>query len=482
METLSEKLRNLETDGAYPFHMPGHKRQLDGAYRYDITEIEGFDNLNSPRGIIAEMNKSIADHYYSEVSFFTVNGSTCGNLSAISAVADMGDTILIARNCHKSVINAVILRKLNVEYINPKMYNDSLIGFVSVSSVMQAVTSLESRGTKPKAVVITSPTYEGVVSDVKGISEFLHSKDIPLIVDSAHGAHFHFDSAFPEDSLRDIDICIMSAHKTLPVLNQGAIIHVNSDLVDPENVMRYISMYQTSSPSYVIIESMSRALELIDEKNPFPEYVANLRRFYEKTADLRALSVEPISSDRDMGKIVIYTNNYLTGDELGRTLREDYRFELEMYGRDYVLAMTSCMDTAEALDGLAEALVTIDKGIDISAKCDAKPGQIIDTSTKGDADLRQRIDYLRHHEKRMEPFEAVKNTVSMPVEETIGKIAGEVVTAYPPGIPVIIPGEIIDESDVDYMKETPCYTVLWAKAQQEKTQFSKSYSATRNWA
>ncbi len=461
------KLRNLETDGAYPFHMPGHKRKFEGAYKYDITEIDGFDNLNNPKGIIAEMNKSIADHYDSDVSFFTVNGSTCGNLSAISAVADMGDTVLIARNCHKSVINAAILRKLKVEYIIPDMYNDRLIGAVSADSVRNSITELEARGTKLKAVVITSPTYEGVVSDIKGIGDFLHSKDIPLIVDSAHGAHFHFDKAFPRDNLEYADICIMSAHKTLPVLNQGAIVHINSDMVDSENVMRYISMYQTSSPSYVIMESMSHALELIDEKNPFPEYVTNLHGFYEKVTSLGALSVEPASSDRDMGKIVIYTNNYMTGDELGRILRQDYRFELEMYGSDYVLAMTSCMDTKEVLNGLAEALITIDKGMDISAKCDAKP--------------RQNVDFLRHHEKRTEPFEAVKNVKSIPIEDAIGKVAGEAVTAYPPGIPIIIPGEVIDKRDIELLKETPCYTVLWAKAQQEKTQFLKSYSATGNW-
>ena len=451
MENLSKRLREYSKNGAYPFHMPGHKRQLDGAYRYDITEIEGFDNLNNPSGIILEMNEDIARHYGSKASFFTVNGSTCGNLATISAVADMGDTVIVARNCHMSVMNAAILRKLCVEYVIPEMYNGVLIGAVTVSDISAAVDKLAAKGIVPKAVVITSPTYEGVVSDIVGISSYLHTQGIPLIVDSAHGAHLHFDAAFPKDCVEHIDICIMSAHKTLPVLNQGAMVHINSDLVDKGNVLRYISMYQTSSPSYVIMESMSYALELIDEKNRISNYVINLRGFYEKTAKLGALSVEPISSDRDMGKLVIYTNGYMTGVELGDILRTRYRLEMEMCTSEYVLAMTSMMDTAEAFDRLAEAL----EEIDMELSADDMVGQT------GEADSSHPLP-IREHIKKCEPYEVfLGKCVYKPIEECVGEVAYDMIIAYPPGIPLVMPGEVIEQEDVGYIGETEirCCTV-----------------------
>ena len=427
-------------------HMPGHKRQLAGAYKYDITEIDGFDNLNDAQGILAEMNADIARHYDSKVSFFTVNGSTCGNLAAISAVADAGDTILVARNCHKSVYNAIYLRKLRAHYIYPTMYNDKIIGAVTLDSVRIAVDKLRDRGVKPGAAVITSPTYEGVVSDIASISKYLHEQGIPLIVDSAHGAHLHFDDTFPRDNIGDIDVCIMSAHKTLPVLNQGAIVHVNSKLTDADDVMRYISMYQTSSPSYVIMESMSRALELIDEKNRWVGYIANLRRFYADVSGLKRLSVEPEAPNRDFGKVIIYTNGYMTGDELSERLREQYSFEMELSCDGYVLGMTSLMDTGEVFEKLAKALMEIDASLDSNDRTD---------------DVRPFP--MREHTKVRESYEITGKCACAPIDECIGEVAGETIIAYPPGIPIVVAGEIILGEDVAYIarniKEKRCYIV-----------------------
>ncbi len=436
MESLHKKLEQYRDKDVYPFHMPGHKRQLDGAYKIDITEIDGFDNLNNPTGIIKDLNEEIARMYNSKKSYFTVNGSTCGNLSAISAVADAGDYIIISRNCHKSVYNAAFLRKLHVEYIMPEMYNDTLIGEVTIDSVREAVQRLEKSSIKPKAVVITSPTYEGVVSDIPAISMYLHSKKIALIVDSAHGAHFHFHEAFPEDYIELIDICIMSAHKTLPVLNQAAIVHVNSTLVDAENVKRYISMYQTSSPSYVIMDSMSRAIELLGENDLHKNYVKCLYDFYEDVSKLHALSVESISNNRDISKIVIYTNGYLKGEELCQILRSKYHLELEMCNREYALAMTSCMDTEDGLRRLSGALTEIDGELDISKK-----------------DKKTNMRFLRDHTKKLELYEVSNNYEELPYEKCEGRILAETIIAYPPGIPLIVSGEVIEKEDIDYIRE-----------------------------
>lgn len=436
MESLHKKLSQYRDKDVYPFHMPGHKRQLDGAYKIDITEIDGFDNLNNPTEIIRDLNLEIGKMYDSKESYLTINGSTCGNLSALSAVADAGDYIIIARNCHKSVYNAAFLRKLHVKYIMPEMYKDTLIGEVTIDSIKEAVERLEKSSIKPKAVVITSPTYEGVVSDIPAISEYLHSKEIALIVDSAHGAHFHFHEAFPRDYLELIDICIMSAHKTLPVLNQAALVHVNSTLVDAENVKRYISMYQTSSPSYVIMDSMSYAIELLNENNLYEMYVKYLYDFYEDVSKLQSLSVEPISNNRDISKIVIYTNGYLSGEELCKKLRSEYQLELEMCNREYALAMTSCMDTRDGLDRLASALNVIDESLENSK-----------------AEKKNNLRFLRKHTKKLELYEVSNNSEELPYEKCEGKVLAETIIAYPPGIPIIVSGEVIEKEDIDYIRE-----------------------------
>ena len=436
-DNLSVKLQEYTKKDMYPFHMPGHKRMLEGAYKLDITEIEGFDNLNNPQGILRKMNEEIAKMYDSDLSYFTVNGSTCGNLSAISAATELGDTILIARNCHRSVINAAIIRNLNVEYVMPSYYNDYFPGAVLLRDIKDAVENLISNGDKPKAVVITSPTYEGVVSDIPRISEYLHAKEIVLIIDSAHGAHMHFHDAFPRDYIEYADICIMSAHKTLPVLNQAAMVHVNSRLIDPENVMRYISIYQTSSPSYVIMESMSRSLELISEKI-FEDYVKKLEDFYQEASTLEKLSLEPISEDRDMGKIIIYTNGYIDGKKLYHMLREEYNLELEMYNNHYLVAMTSIMDSDDGFRRLIDALRSIDKTLG-----DKKYGNNNEKIVKI---FQQRKGRTKSH-KMTTKFEL------KPIKDCVGRVSSTIIMAYPPGIPIIMPGEIIENDDIVYIEE-----------------------------
>ena len=436
-DNLSVKLQEYTKKDMYPFHMPGHKRMLEGAYKLDITEIEGFDNLNNPQGILRKMNEEIAKMYDSDLSYFTVNGSTCGNLSAISAATELGDTILIARNCHRSVINAAIIRNLNVEYVMPSYYNDYFPGAVLLRDIKDAVENLISNGDKPKAVVITSPTYEGVVSDIPRISEYLHDKEIVLIIDSAHGAHMHFHDAFPRDYIEYADICIMSAHKTLPVLNQAAMVHVNSRLIDPENVMRYISIYQTSSPSYVIMESMSRSLELISEKI-FEDYVKKLEDFYQEASTLEKLSLEPISEDRDMGKIIIYTNGYIDGKKLYHILRDEYNLELEMYNNHYLLAMTSIMDSYDGFRRLIDALRSIDKTLG-----DKKYGNNNEKIVKI---FQQRKGRTKSH-KLTTKFEL------KPIKDCVGRVSSTIIMAYPPGIPIIMPGEIIENDDIVYIEE-----------------------------
>ena len=217
MPEIYDLLINLEKREYNPFHMRGHKRNMKGQTfgdiaGIDITEIDGFDNLHGADGILLDAERRANSLYGSEETFFMVNGSTGGVLSAVSAVTDSGDTILAARNCHRSLYHAAYLKHLDLKYIYPE--NLDSFDFAGAIDPNEVEAKIDS---SVKAVFVTSPTYEGVVSDIASIAEIAHKHGIPLIVDEAHGSHFGFCEKVPESSVHQhADIVIHSVHKTLP--------------------------------------------------------------------------------------------------------------------------------------------------------------------------------------------------------------------------------------------------------------------------
>ncbi len=229
MSRLFERLEANASSDMYPLHMPGHKRRpcgklSAGLYGSDITEIDGFDNLHQPEGIFLELQKEAARLYGSEKSYYLVNGSTGGILSAISAALPLEGHILMARNCHKSAYHAVYLRKLTVSYLMPTM----LPGYDICEGVTpDQVSSALDRESDIQAVLIVSPTYEGRLANVREIARIVHERGIPLIVDEAHGAHLGLAKGLHENSCQaGADLVIHSVHKTLPALTQSALLHV----------------------------------------------------------------------------------------------------------------------------------------------------------------------------------------------------------------------------------------------------------------
>ena len=212
---LEQKLNELEQSDIYPFHMPGHKRAFlpfANPYAIDITEIEGFDNLHHATGILQEAQQKAADLYGAQKTYYLVNGSTCGLLAAISAAVPRGGKILVARNCHKAVYHAMYLRQLVPVYLYPEDTAYGIQGQVTPQMVQKQLKQTPDI----RAVVITSPTYDGVVSDIQSIADIVHAYGIPLIVDEAHGAHFGFSPEFPENATRlGADAVIMSVHLSL---------------------------------------------------------------------------------------------------------------------------------------------------------------------------------------------------------------------------------------------------------------------------
>ena len=275
--SLHETLSEYSKTDMYPFHMPGHKRALDGVYKIDMTEVEGVDDLHDPEGVIAAEQERLSKVYEVDKSFILVGGSTVGNLAAIYGVLDEGDLILIPRNAHKSIYNGIILRHLRVGYIYPKIDEGGIYSAVTVEEIENAI----EREGKPKAVVVISPTYEGFVSNVKDIADYCHERGIILIVDAAHGAHLGFNSAFPSQPAKYADATVVGLHKTLPALTQSAALHLQGPRISASKIKAALDIFETSSPSYVLMESISKCIDVLENStNIFEDYVENLKDFY----------------------------------------------------------------------------------------------------------------------------------------------------------------------------------------------------------
>ena len=372
---LYDKLKEYAASGVYPMHMPGHKRNtellLPGLpYEIDVSEIYGFDFLHDPHGVLKETAEIAAELYGSDRAFPLINGSTVGILAAIGAHAGRGDKVLVARGCHQSVYNAIELFGLEPVFIMPEM--DEVTGITcSVDPV--AVRSALDSNMDTRLVVITSPTYEGVISDIGAIADISHSRGIPLFVDGAHGAHLGFSKGFPDSAVHSgADITVVSLHKTLPALTQCSLLHVCGERADLGELSRLLSVLQTSSPSYVLMASIDRCLRLLvsDKDRLFIEYERCLEQFGRGAAALKKLSVLCKGNDAphpgffafDPGKIVIVTkDSSISGLELMSILREEYLIEVERAYPGYVIAMTGICDTAEGFGRLADALFMIDK-------------------------------------------------------------------------------------------------------------------------
>lgn len=267
-----------------PMHMPGHKRntELLGRelpYGIDLTEIDGFDRLHDSDGILKDVADLASELYGSRRSFLLVNGSTGGILASVRAAVQYGDRILMARNCHQSVYHAAEVNGLKTAYLIPETDAETgICGSIAPAALEGALEEYPDA----KLVVITSPTYEGVISDVRALCSLAHKKNIPVLVDEAHGAHLGFSAFFPGEALQNgADLVVTSLHKTLPALTQCALAHVGGRLISPERVARQLSIFETSSPSYVLMASIDRCLGILraSKEELFGHYEALLRRF-----------------------------------------------------------------------------------------------------------------------------------------------------------------------------------------------------------
>lgn len=512
-KSLYAQLSAYGNSDYYPYHMPGHKRssragEMARYYDIDITEIDGFDDLHHAEGILREAQERANRLYGAEETYYLVGGSSCGVLASIMAVAKRGEEILIARNCHKSVYHAAILQELRVHYCYPALLEEygihDGVGAEDVSRMIEEHPDC-------RAVVITSPTYEGIMSDVGAIARAVHELDKILIVDEAHGAHLGLDPHMPTGAVAaGADLVVHSLHKTLPAMTQTALLHVQGERVDRVRLRRYLTMLQTSSPSYVMMASMDSCIRYVEAHGA--EGFARMRRQYDifckkteickyitvgKTADMtqgsgicgeKDTKLVMGTSDTgstlnvmqcrmagwDIGKLVIFTRAVSwNGRKLYDVLREEYRLQMEMAAGNYVVAIMTIMDTEEGWQRLADALVQIDDRIEKEMSRSAnEKRQICETDSEAaeqifvkqdvgadcvdlSEDIGRKNNRYNIPEIRMNAAQAYdRQREKIPLEAAVGRTMADFINLYPPGIPLLVPGEVMSEDMLVQIRES----------------------------
>ncbi len=463
----------------------------NGVYAHDFTEAKDLDDMHEPELFIADSLAEMKKVYGTYATYMLVNGSTSGLMTAIHATCHRGDVILAARNCHKAVYNAICMLELEPEYIVPdyvsmkwpggmgqnetctiaekmtyadgdgddreKSERTDILGDISPVKLELVLKKLIADGRKPRAVIITSPTYEGVISDIRTIAGIVHRYGGYLIVDEAQGAHLNFMEGHETAMQQGTDIVIESLHKTMPALTQTSLLHVMNPELD-ERVRRYLQIFQTSSPSYIFMQSMEKAVAFgANNKEEFEKYRRRLEAFAGKCERLmniklfrpdvnRGKQADSSSScgvyDYDEGRLVFVIpygtrtsdGRIFTGTMLADMLADDYGLIVEMASVSYVICISSVVDSDESYDILFKAVEEIDRGL----------------SYEPDKSKRQELDIISGRRSAMAPGTAWDQPVkSVELENAVGKVSGAFVYAYPPGIPVLAPGEIVDLQAVD---------------------------------
>ncbi len=442
-------LRKYKDSNAVPFHVPGHKRgnvftklniKFEDLIALDTTEVEGIDNLHAPETCIKEAEELASKAFGADHTFFLVNGTTCGIYAMILGVTEPGDSIIIPRNCHKSVMSAIILGKLKPIYIIPEI--DDILN-ISCAITPEQVEIALKQNPQAKAVVITNPTYYGTCSDIKSIADIVHNYGRLLLVDEAHGAHFAFHEKLPISALKaGADIVAQSTHKTLASLTGSSMCHVKSSKVDIDKLRFFLQLMQTTSPSHIMLASLDIARYIMESSgqellNDIIEMCNTTRLEINKMHGLYCMSKDRIGThgihQMDPTRMVINFNELgISGTQADKWLREKHNIQVELSDAQNSVAVSTIGDQWEYFERLIEALKEL--------------SDFYRDSTKNQQKSKVHLKPNDIPEMALLPHEAIyKNTEVAELKGSIGKVCGEMITPYPPGIPIIMPGEIINE-------------------------------------
>jgi arginine/lysine/ornithine decarboxylase len=475
---LFESLLKHRERSAAGFHVPGHKSGkgidpqaaawLGNVCAVDLTELTGLDDLHHPEGVIREAERLAAACFGAEETFFLVGGSTVGNLALLLTVCEPGDLIVVQRNAHKSVIHGLMLAGARAVFVHPRRDRESgLATGIDPAAVERALEQYP----EAKAVFITNPNYYGMGVDVAAVAEAAHARGKPLLVDEAHGAHFGFHPEVPPSAMScGADAAVQSTHKMLTAMTMGAMLHVQGPRIDRDALRVRLAMLQTSSPSYPIMASLDLARRQMDtEGRAFLERglaaVARFDRGLRERPWFGRIGASPsaayVTSD-PFKRAVFDATGTLTGFELMRALERHGVFAEMADSRHVLFAFSPASDIRDA-DVLLDALDRVrgEYGLERpAARLAAEPADDDDWPRPDDISAPVRFGLLAAG--RTPAVESV------PLERAAGRLAAEIVVPYPPGIPLLYPGEPIDARTVERLARLAGYGAKFQGAADAK--------------
>lgn len=439
------------------FHTPGHKngesiekklKSFTGknVYYFDVTVFPEVDSLHDPTGPIKKAQELMANAYGVDHSFFLVNGSSSGNIAMLLSTLKPGDSVIISRNSHKSVLSGVILSGVWPIWLQPRLDNEHKI--IYNSSPEQIEEALQ-KYPEAKAVFVTSPTYNGVVTDLFKIAEICHRAGKILLVDEAHGPHLKFHKDLPVSAVEaGADICVQSTHKILSAISQGSVLHVNSPLVNVNMVKKVISLLQTTSPNYLTLASLDlarfqavvRGEKMLDKVIKLANYARRQINKMELFSCFTRDEIKKNGYDLDVTKLTInVTKTHLSGYKVEDILAKEYNIQVDCADEFNLIAIMGIGSTARDITALINALADIEKKYARAVEEEEKILNLPSLSTE--LVMTPRDVFLNSKTKRI------------PLTKSSGHISAQSLTPYPPGVPVLIPGERITPEICDYISD-----------------------------
>lgn len=461
---LLDAIVDYTTNRPVYFKIPGHRYEKgisprwrqwtgDGIFRFDLTEAEGLDDLHEPEGVIREAQELAAEVFQAKKTYFLVNGTTCGNEAMVLASVKEGEKIMVARNAHKSVLMGLTLSGAVPVYLMPKQDPvTGLWGSLDPETVEEGFRQYPDC----KAVFLVSPTYYGVCSNIRSIADICHRYGALLLVDEAHGGHLYFQKegtateTLPRGAiLQDADMCAQSMHKVTGSLTQSSLLHVGSDRVDLGRLEACLHMVQSTSPSYLLMTSLDAARyelalhgeEMLQRGLALAQMAREAMKKIPGITCVGEASRGKAIYDLDLVRLVISASDLgLSGYQLADRLYEKYKIGMELADDRYVVAVVTYANEESDMRQLVEALE------DISRKMTGKNNvDVVNAETRLIPQIPPMIDTPR------QAF--FKEKKRIPWREAKGKIAAEALIPYPPGIPLVNPGELVTEEIWEYMEE-----------------------------
>ncbi len=449
-------MQNYVAEGVIPFHTPGHKQGkgmhplLGGvlgipALALDLALMEEMDDFMEPYGCIKEAQELAAELYGAEQSFFLINGTTGGIYAMIMATVGPGETIIVPRNAHRSIIGGIILSGARPVFILPEV--DRELG-LAMGVTAETVEAAIAANPEAKAVLLINPTYYGVASDLEKIIEVVHAHGMAALVDEAHGPHLKFSNRLPQQALdAGADVCVQSTHKLIGALTQSSILHWRAGRVEISRLKHMLQLVQSTSPNYLMLASLdvarmqmaTQGKELLARALELSEW---LRREINKIPGLYSFGAEKIGQPGifafDPTKVTVSLRGIgLSGAEAERILRHEYKIQAELSDADNILFLITLGDGEAEVRALAAALRALAAGRVGEKKLQSIPAQV--------------PEQPELPESVFSPRDAVFAAArTVPFQEAEGMICAEIINFYPPGIPVLCPGERISRKAIEY--------------------------------